>query len=279
MPRISQEVAAEVVVDLTETERGIIPSDEVQKVVWQGWADVTPTWTQWTNSTTVTYRIQQDRVWNRWTVDDAWTVMNPAINGTITYNTAFTTTQDYVWTNWNAQSDTVYTRTYHQMDTGRTAEEIQHLADRRQALNEAESRRRLRYEQEREQAAARAQAHDRGMELLKMVMSHEELALFEIAGKIHVRGSEGGLYEIDTQYGGVHGNVVQVDEHGCQLGRICVAPQMRLDSGVLPLSDGYVGQYLAIKHQEALFRATGNWSQRRTCQQPNVPILGEQRAA
>lgn len=94
-----------------------------------------------------------------------------------------------------------------------------------------------------------------------------------------VRGSEGGLYEIDISQGrGVHGNIVEIDEHGCRLGTICVAPRMYLEDGVMPLSDGYIGQYLAIKHKEGEFRETGNWSYRRECQQPNVPILGERAA-
>jgi hypothetical protein len=53
-----------------------------------------------------------------------------------------------------------------------------------------------------------------------------------------------------------------VDEHGCVLGRVCVAPGMYDGDAdaYLPLADGWVGQYLALKFNEEALRATGNWS-------------------
>ena len=88
-----------------------------------------------------------------------------------------------------------------------------------------------------------------------------------------MRGSDGGLFVIELR--GVHGNIREVDEHGCVLGRVCVAPGMYdHEYGVaLPTPDGWVGQYLAIKADEQSLRRTGNWSGRRACQHPDVPML------
>jgi hypothetical protein len=116
-------------------------------------------------------------------------------------------------------------------------------------------------------------AQIRGLELLHMILTDEQQAQYDLNGMVPVRGSLGGMYEIETLYGGVHGNITKVDEHGCRLGRICVAPRMRVDGRALPLADGWVGQLLAIKTDEDAFIQTGNWSSRQPCRHPDVPIL------
>ena len=63
----------------------------------------------------------------------------------------------------------------------------------------------------------------------------------------------------------VHGNVVRTDEHGCLLGRACVAPSMYGDGGALPTADGWVGQYLGLKFDAEQFLSHANWSGVRTC--------------
>jgi hypothetical protein len=147
------------------------------------------------------------------------------------------------------------------------AEHLRQLQDQAQQRREEASRRRL-AEAERLEGA-----HQRGLALLEMLMTPEERVFWETRQELMVRGSDGGMYVIEQR--GVHGNVRQVDEHGCLLGRVCVAPNMydREERLALPLSDGWVGQYLAIKHDEATFRERGNWSSLRECTRPEVPIL------
>lgn len=214
----------------------------------------------------------QTATWHSWTgTGDHWYITDEEITranrigdagGAYTYNYTYNhPVQEQMWRRW-------------EITERETREQEQARLDRQQQLREAESRRRL--EEEARWAALeaeRAQAHERGMELLQMIMSAEERLMLLNTGRITVRGSEGRLYEIDTGRGGVHGNIYEVDEHGCKLANLCVAPAMRVDSGVLPLSDGYVGQYLAVKHDEAGLRARANFSYRRECTRPEVPIL------
>jgi hypothetical protein len=153
-------------------------------------------------------------------------------------------------------------------------EELQRRADEAQRRREQEARRRLEAEQRWQRAEEdRVLAQIKGLELLEMLLTDEQAEQYALNGSVPVRGSDGGMYEIDTLYGGVHGNVVQVDEHGCKLGRVCVAPRMNVGGHALPMADGWVGQLLAIKTDEALFRARGNWSSVRACAHPDVPIL------
>lgn len=114
-------------------------------------------------------------------------------------------------------------------------------------------------------------AQDRAMELLMMILTPEERTWYDQHDEIAVRGDEGGLYVIEKR--SVHGNIRLVDEHGCLLGRVCVAPGMYDEGEALPLADGWIGQYLAIKHQEGLMREAGNWSYRGTCHHSDVPVL------
>lgn len=278
-------VAAEVAL---EGNPGVIPTSKIQEIVWGQWHHV-GTGSYTSNRINFVYP-DQERIWhNNWyitantTTTAAQVYEVPMQRGTVTYNTTFTAQQNYVWSEWQYTGNQVIQQyRQHRYFEDRTPEEERAYQDRLQGQREAASRRRL--EAETRQRAANEQlavAHERGMELLEMILTDEEKLLRAAKGgaALVVRGNLGGLYEIDISDGrGVHGNVTEVDEHGCRLGNICVAPKMYLDDGRLPLADGYVGQYLSIKHDEETFRNTGNWSFRRVCAQPGVPILG-QRAA
>jgi hypothetical protein len=45
------------------------------------------------------------------------------------------------------------------------------------------------------------------------------------------------------------------------------------DDGALPTADGWVGQVLALRHNEAELLVKTNWSNVQQCRQPDVPIL------
>ena len=207
-------------------------------------------------------------VWNTWntTTTGATTVYRPVVN-------------QEVYQQWQviAERDAEFFR--------RREEEEQRYAEERRIR--AEQQQRMREERSR-QELARAElvkgAQERALSLLRMILSPEERILWENTEVICVRGSEGGLYEIDTAPGrGVHGNIYLVDGHGCRLNSLCVAPGMydqHPEIGVvgLPLADGWVGQYLFIKHNEKELLARGNWGAMRRCQQPGIPVLGEHHA-
>lgn len=236
----------------------------------------------YTTASTNTITYTQDLTWNGWVVGNNTTGTSTLITdeqlvrfeGTgitwdqqyrIANNGWYTTQQEEVFNRWQV---------IHEREVP-SPEELQRRADEAQRYREQESRRRL----EREQRAAKIEedrilAQAKGLELLLMVLTDEQRTQYDLNGVIPVRGSLGGMYEIDTFYGGVHGNVSQVDEHGCRLGRICVAPAMRVAGGPLPMADGWVGQLMAIKADEDTFRRKGNWSSVRPCAHPNVPILG-----
>ncbi len=227
--------------------------------------------------------VTRDEMWNGWMVGNNTTGTSTLITdedmvrfeGTgITWDQQFQiTTNGYA----NVIQEAVYNRwqVIHEREVP-SPEELQRIADEVQRRREAESRRRLELEQRRQQIEEeRMLAQIKGLELLLMILTDEQRAQYDLNARIPVRGSQGGLYEIDTLYGGVHGNVVQVDEHGCILGRVCVAPRMNVDGHALPMADGWVGQLLAIKTDETNFRQRGNWSSVRPCMHPDVPILGQ----
>ena len=150
-----------------------------------------------------------------------------------------------------------------------SAEEQQRCDDEAQARREEASRRRL-AEQTRLEGA-----QERALELLELILSPAE-KVYRAAhdDELLVKGSQGGLYVIEPT--GVHGNVRKIDRHGCVLARLCAAPGMRdHDAGLaLPLADGWIGQYLALKHDEAGYLAKANLSYQRGCERPAavVPI-------
>jgi hypothetical protein len=147
----------------------------------------------------------------------------------------------------------------------RTIEQEQAYQDRLQAQREERSRRLL------AEKARLEGAQDRALVLLESLVSEDERPLEEL---IQLVGSDGQLYRIEMHRDTVHGNIVRVDEHGCILGRACVAPAMYdQDAGLaLPLADGWVGQYLGLKHDAEGFLSRANWSGMRGCQQPRAVV-------
>lgn len=215
-------------------------------------------WYQWNDITTTTTLISNEyinKMWGKW-------IYNTTTGSTLTYQV-----QAPIWRDWNQRWE---------VNERRTAEqEAEHQAylDRLQEQREAESRRRHAEMLRVEGANARAK------ELLEMVLTPEEREMYERTGEIHVRGQDGHLYVIDTSHGTVHGNIRRTDEHGCRLGTVCVQPSMRDDNGkAIPLADGWVGQYLGLKLNTEEFLRPGNWSWRKPCQVPDVPILGQPEA-
>jgi hypothetical protein len=225
--------------------------------------------------TSTTPSTMSSTTWKQW-------IQGTHSHGTATWNT---TTNDTTWAQWTnvGYTTTGLTTRYQWQDEvwgrweedERSEEERRQARDELQARREQQSRERLAREQERmeNQRAAKARAQ----ELLDMVVADED----RVPGLdlLQFRGSDGDLYRLEMHRETVHGNVVRVDEHGCILGRACVAPGMYVaGEGALPTPDGWVGQYLGLKFDTEEFLSHANWSQVRGCQQPDVPILG-QRAA
>lgn len=229
------------------------------------------------------------QVWHRWRDERLQVTYEEDTGG---YIRAYTDEAVY-----RAHNQGVYDRWHVIAENDRlTAEEMEAREARRAARAEEERLERIRqqeeYQRRREeqsrrelaQAQKREGAQKRALELLKMILTPEEKLIWENTGNIAVRGSDGGLYEIDTGYGGVHGNVYEVDGHGCRLASLCAAPDMmdvdpELGRMSLPLADGWVGQYLTLKHNEREFTARANYGQRRECRHPGIPVLGHGQVA
>ena len=202
--------------------------------------EVTPVWDNWINTgtaTTITYPVRQNDVWHQWTGTT-----------TGTFTTTAYTTQTITWQNWNEWHRPVM----------RSAEEEQAHQDMLQARREAAAREELAYRQrEQQRQEQRAVANARAMDLLTMLVAPGERV--DDLDMIQLVGSDGQLYRVEMHRQTVHGNVVRVDEHGCILGRACVAPAMwDREHGALPTADGWVGQYLGLKfdaEESALMRA------------------------
>jgi hypothetical protein len=115
-----------------------------------------------------------------------------------------------------------------------------------------------------------AEARVRARELLENVVAAGDwVPGLEL---IQVEGSDGRLYRVELHRETVHGNVIRVDEHGCILGRACVAPAMSDGREVLPNEDGWLGQYLGLKFDAAEFLSHANWSSVRDCQRQGAVV-------
>jgi hypothetical protein len=210
---------------------------------WAGWISQP----SWSTSTT----CSQNYVWSDWNITSSSTSTTLNVQG-------------HVWQDWLSRDPVEY---QWRQPTPETAAERQARADRLQAERERLARESLAAQKRMEGA------QERGMELLLSILTAEERAWHDQHGEFMVRTESGRIYVIEKR--GVHGNIRETDEHGCLLGRICVAPgMMDHEAGLsLPLADGWLGQYLAIKHNEEALRTIGNWSSRGPCRQPDVPIL------
>lgn len=211
-------------------------------------ASTTAVWNQWIvqgprgavgyyNTTTPT-TTSANIVWDQWR--------------DVGYNTTGVVWQEEIWGRWERDEEQLA--------------EMQRQRDELQARREQQSRERLAREQELMEN--RLVAHSRAVELLDALLTEEERADRLQTGKITVQGSDGRLYWIETHRESVHGNIVLTDEHGCMLGRACVAPSMRGESGVLPTPDGWVGQYLGLKFDARQFLSHANWSNQGYCRRP-----------
>lgn len=226
----------------------------------------------------------QETIWTGW-------VRNNTTGEEVTLK--FTATEE-VWARWERDFE-------HRIVTEMDRELQNHIArgtrptwelspEQRERIERAEQERRDREQAERERInrerlareQLREQARERALELLMMVLTPEERLQHENTGQILVRGSDGHLYELQTtSRNTVHGNIVRTDEHGCRLGTVCVAPKMHQEhdeeGGVaaLPIEDGWVGQYLGLRHNAEEFLRRGNWSYVQHCRYPDVPVVGD----
>jgi hypothetical protein len=225
--------------------------------LWRQWMMLGGTPTTSTTTGTVTVTSWEDpamaQTWFQWT------------SGTASTTQVFT--HEQIWLAWHQSEALPVTGEQLQSQVD------QELLDRRQREQEARSRRALAERQQREGLAVVAQS--RSVELFQMLLDDEQRLQWAAAMSVDVRGSSGGLYRIEGHRETVHGNIVKIDEHGCQLARICVAPAMYDDAGTLPIADGWVGQLLAIRHNEEELKNHGNYSSFRRCQHPGVPILDQ----
>jgi hypothetical protein len=199
---------------------------------------------QYTAGTTAawTVPVTNDRIWQYW------------LNNTSTTTTASITWQQPVWDAW-MRDDRIYTQ---------QRALTQQQADELQARREQRSREALAAEQARMEN--RVVAHSRALDLLDNLLTEDERATRDEQQRVAVLGSDGHLYWLEMHRETVHGNIVRTDEHGCQLGRACVAPGMRDGYEVLPTADGWVGQYLGLKFDAETFLSHANWSGVRRCQ-------------
>lgn len=189
------------------------------------------TWTQWVSGSTTT---TGDYIWTQWV-------------GNTTTTTTISCAQLTAWEQWRV-ADYVDRRNHGWL----TEEEQAELQDRLQRQREERSRRRL-AEQVRMEGA-----RERARELLDLVVAEQD----RVPGLelLAFTGSDGFLYRIEMHSGSVHGNIVRTDEHGCVLGRACVAPRMVASDLALPLEDGWLGQYLGLKYDAEEFLSHANWS-------------------
>jgi hypothetical protein len=160
---------------------------------------------QYTAGTTAawTVPVTNDRIWQYW------------LNNTSTTTTASITWQQPVWDAW-MRDDRIYTQ---------QRALTQQQADELQARREQRSREALAAEQARMEN--RVVAHSRALDLLDNLLTEDERAVRDEQQRVAVLGSDGHLYWLEMHRETVHGNIVRTDEHGCQLGRACVAPGMR----------------------------------------------------
>jgi hypothetical protein len=232
----------------------------ISNETWPDRPTVDEVWASGTITSGTTIRIPiQDQVWYSWSSAGTTTPIT-----SISY-------QEVMWNNWTRlpYSENVQTELDRQYQV-RPYQPTQAELDRQQRQREENSRRQL------ARAARMEGAHDKALELLELVLTAEEQLWRALHQEVMVRGSDGGMYVVEER--GVHGNIRQVDEHGCVLARLCVAPRMYEDHPELghiglPDPDGWVGQILALKFNESHLREKANFSYRQGCQQPNVPIL------
>lgn len=212
-----------------------------------------------TGTTTTWYDAQGMQTWYKWT------------SGTTTSSYVITDEeQQRMWVDWQpyAVRQVEWIRYQAEQAVYQRA-----VADREQRERERQSRIELYQAQQLKRTEERIMAHARALDLLKLILTPDQQQEMQSTRCVTVFGQSGKRYRVEMHRETVHGNIVELDGHGCPLRRGCIAPDMYVDSGALPTPDGWVGQVLAIQHNEGELVARANWSDTRRCQQPNVPIL------
>jgi len=107
-----------------------------------------------------------------------------------------------------------------------------------------------------EAAASRVAAQVRAEETLLRLLPEAERAHYQDRQLIRVRGSAGGLYEIERGY---QQNVYAIDEAGRRTERLCAHPHMYdNEGGSLPYEDAMIAQLLQLRHDEPAFLTVAN---------------------
>lgn len=206
---------------------------------------------------------------------DQWIECSNITTGTISASAAaWTNPSDQVWHYWTTTAAATTTITINEpaWDAWVNEAAYQQTLQRRLDVQQADQLQQRREQHSREELAVAQQrrpdiatARSRAMELLNELLTEEERAVRDTEQRVAIRGSDGHLYWLEMHRQTVHGNIVRTDEHGCLLGRACVAPAMQTSMGALPTADGWVGQYLGLKFDAANFLSHANWSSVRRC--------------
>jgi Spy/CpxP family protein refolding chaperone len=207
--------------------------------------------------TTVTWTPNtSDQIWQSWVGN----ITTGTTTGSIATTDGLEWTQSQVWNQWNQLRPPVQRQD--RAEQRRLREELQ-----AQELREAAARRKLRMAQLRQKHERMEQATDRAMELLRSILTPNQRKELEETKAITVEAPSGRRYRVETHGGTVHGNIVEIDEHGCVLARACVAPEMYdyPSERAFPTPDGWVGQVLSLQQNEEAIRAAANWYGYRHC--------------
>ena len=156
-----------------------------------------------------------------------------------TYATGGPVCATSTWAEWNA----TYTVTYAQ-ETARqlTEETAEQRAERERIAAEWQ--------------AARVAARERAEQLLRSLLTPEQVRSYEMRRFFEVTGSAGGRWRI--RRGSQAGNVDLLGADGAVEATLCCHPP-----DGLPEADAHLAQMLQLVTDEEGFRRTGNWTRRR----------------
>lgn len=200
--------------------------------VWEHWVAPTfstqttytpidTTWVAWCTMQTPTITYTNQQIWQGWIMDTG---------------TGATTQAFDPWPQWMKMA-AAYQLVATPVRTP-TPEEVE-------ANRLAAERRRI----EQEKAAeARAAAAAKARVLLRSLLDEEQLRTFEQEEKVHVIGSHGRRYCINTPPGKTAGNIDVLDEAGEKVAQLCI----HLYGGE-PDADNWIAQKLAIETDEDAF--------------------------
>jgi hypothetical protein len=202
----------------------------------------------------------QEGVWGEWSVSHDTTNYTTTLTNNsvgITYRIADETWVQSTWGSWTGSlvRPPEYTSgaTPDVERQARLNAEFEHVRAQR-------AEQELRYqEQMEEDIARRAAADQRAKELLPLVLSPEELVIYNECGILVFTGSDGLKWQVETA--GYEGNVSLLDpESEDVVVKYCAHPRMRVEGSRqrLPDADAWVAQILALKTDVEQFLATAN---------------------